>query len=114
MKKLAIICLAMCFIFSDCKKRKEHRYPEDPKATTIPPKSRLTGQWGINKYTLNGSDIISSLEGIFNNKYKISDVIFGYDKDLNDRWILIISAANSKNSVNDAFEEPDKITLGPD
>jgi hypothetical protein len=111
-----VLLVILLLFFSYCKKKKiQHQYPEDPKSTTITPKLRLTGQWGIRQFTLNGSDIRSSLEAVYNNKYKISDVIFTYDKNPDtQQWFLIIDAANSKETKIDAFEEPDQLSIGPD
>lgn len=71
MKSLTLIAFFMLFfVCVSCKKK----YEEDDKKTCKKPTNRLVGNWTINDYTFNGTDVIN----LINSKTKLFDI-----RDLN-------------------------------
>jgi len=53
---LALVAvMALTVVVSSCNK-----YPEGPKFTLLSAKARLTGDWKLTKFTINGADYTSS------------------------------------------------------
>ena len=76
-KTYILFLIVFTLAFSSCKK-KQYRYPEDPKVTRIKPNGRLVGTWQLSDYTLNGTSIISALNTKINNEFNLKDVQFTY------------------------------------
>jgi hypothetical protein len=74
-QQLFILIFGIAIAFA-CKK--QHRYPEDPKSTFDSPKTRLSGNWKLDDFTLNGTSIVNDLNNIANAPINIRDVTLNY------------------------------------
>ncbi len=76
-KTYTLFLIVFTLAFSSCKK-KQYRYPEDPKVTRIKPNDRLFGYWQLSDYTLNGTSIIDALNTKINNEIDVRKIYFQY------------------------------------
>lgn len=108
-QQLFILIFGIAIAFA-CKK--QHRYPEDPKSTFDPPKTRLSGNWKLDDFTLNGTSIVNDLNNIPNAPINIRDVTLNYffnSDDKNDKhWAFRVYNFSTRNNFDDV-----SITIGP-
>ncbi len=71
---ITALLFSMPLVFSYCKR--QHKYPEDPRTTTKTPKKRLTGDWKITDYTLNGISILDTLNKISKSNIKECEMTY--------------------------------------
>lgn len=64
MKKLSLTVLGLGLFMVACNK-----YPEGPKLSLLSKKSRLAGEWKLEKALVNGVDQTSSVQAFLGNNY---------------------------------------------
>lgn len=87
MRNLSLVfcLLAFFFLVSACKKKNMIQYEEDPKKVKEDVNTRLTGDWLLRAYTLNGKDIIPRLNAVFANRFDVTGCVFSYWYDEADK-----------------------------
>jgi hypothetical protein len=112
-----LLLFSSCLIiFLACGKEKQHRYPEDPNDTKQSAIERLMANWQVKAYTLNGKDIIPDLEKIYNEKHKVTSVLFRFyqEEETSGPLTLHITGAGIGEILPSAFTNPDKIRIWND
>lgn len=66
-----IALIGFAFTITSCNK-----YVDGPKMTLLTKKQRITGDWKISKYTVDGTDYTSTLQSLFGN-----DFVWSIEKD---------------------------------
>lgn len=96
-KRSIYILIFVFFIGYACKK--QHRYPEDPKASTQTPKQRLIGVWQISEYTLNGNSILNPINfgGFDITTYQLKWI---YNSDDKKYYTDLINEFNDETYLN--------------
>jgi hypothetical protein len=109
--KYLLLCISL--IFLGCH-RKEHRYPEDPAWTRIPPKKRLVGIWRIVDFKLNNVSIIDTLNAIPQLDIR-EKMAFSYaTAEKKNGYILQIGGMSHTVYYNEhAFDDYHYLNIGP-
>ena len=90
-KTTYIIFISLLLVFA-CKKQKQ--YPEDPKKTSQTPHDRLSGNWQLVDYTLNGTSVVDELNLLSKNKFNIKETELGFNKGVYGGMQFTLDGAN--------------------
>ncbi len=107
-----ITLLIILLAFSQCKK--EHRYPDDTDKSKKTPNERLEGDWEISEYTLDGNNILDTLNKICGCNITEDIRLEYYNvREDNPYWELMIWGASMSYKSKNGFDDYHYLEIGP-